>query len=218
MNPLKFWVPISIALHPQWWPGLIANSVRQWCIRQSDVYPPRWWWPIVRIYGGPDGQQSRTCYMTRIILSLFHKSTWYQVYLHIFHREDMDRDPHDHPFGFWTFPLWQGYYEDVFEHDENGVGCFKTVFVRRWRWHYRPATHTHRVVATETGAWPLWTLVIRESKKRDWGFWCHDARQPNQPHQSKRHHVPFPAYVYGGVDANNSGIDDVCPGAIRDKH
>lgn len=183
-----------------------ATGLRAWLIRQSDVYPPRWYWPVVRIYGGPDGQESRVCYMTRIIIGYQHRS-WKQLYIHIFHREDMDRDPHDHPFGFWTFPLWKGYWEEVFEHDEYGIGCFKMVWVAPWRWHFRPAEHSHRIVATGNGKWPLVTVVIRTKNERRWGFW---TRMNNGG--ARREHTPFREYVYEGVNANVPGPDASCPG------
>jgi hypothetical protein len=183
-------------------------------VRMSDVYPPRWWWPVVNIYGGPEGLLSRTIYMTRIIIGLQIR-TWRQIYIHIFHREDMDRDPHDHPFGFWTCPLNQGYYEEVYEHDAFNNGCWKTVHVPRWHWTYRPATHTHRVVSTDNGTWPLVTLVLREKNQRSWGFWCHSANPLNDRERARRHFVKHTTYGNFGIDqgqANVDGIDEACPG------
>lgn len=127
-----------------------------------------------------------TPYMTRVTLG--------RLRLHIFWRGDADPDPHDHPWGFWTFPL-QDYLEEVVMPDDEALG-FADVFgldpgvfvsqqvVKRFRLHYRPATHTHRVLGacreTTTAdspvrTWgltgrPLVTLVWRERESRDWGF------------------------------------------------
>lgn len=59
---------------------------------------------INRIYG-EDGAHE-TPYMTRAWLG--------RLRLHIFHRGDQDPDCHDHPWGFWTFPL-RSYMEEVLE-------------------------------------------------------------------------------------------------------
>jgi len=128
---------------------------------------------INRIYGA-DGDHE-TPYMTR---------AWFgRLRLHVFHRGDADPDCHDHPWGFWTFPL-RSYVEEVLEervetkwvpdrpvlsgYDRDGDPIWldhqtiggghqekRTYFERRlqiahaFRWHYRPATHTHRVL----GVW-----------------------------------------------------------------
>lgn len=208
-------VPVAILA----WATAKPGAWCEWYISMSDVYPPRWYWPIVRIYGGPDGQLARTCYMTRVLVG--PRTPWGQLYLHFFHREDMDRDPHDHPFDFWTLPLNQGYIEEVYEHDakrEPYVGCFKTVDVPRFRVAYRPATHTHRVVATSKGTWPLVTLVWRSPNKRKWGFWTHwqDDVIKNEDYQRglarMRFFTPYQDYVYQGRNANVEGVDISCPG------
>lgn len=59
---------------------------------------------INRIYGA-DGEHE-TPYMTR---------AWFgRLRFHLFHRGDADPDCHDHPWGFWTFPL-RSYVEEVLE-------------------------------------------------------------------------------------------------------
>ena len=55
---------------------------------------------IERIYGR---EETTTLYLLRVKLT--PKTRWGQLYLHIFHRGDQDRCPHDHPWDFWTFPL-----------------------------------------------------------------------------------------------------------------
>lgn len=145
---------------------------------------------------GDDG----TAYMTRYWIG--------RLRLHIFSRGDQDRDPHDHPWDFWTFPL-TSYVEEVIQadfannvrsHRSNWIshtGPYRRV-VRAFRLHYRPATHTHRVLGRAlmrrdkpgvpvcgVSGEPLWTtgkivtIVWRGSKGRSWGFlknrdgkWC----------------------------------------------
>lgn len=109
--------------------------------------------------------------------------------LHIFYRGDQDRDPHDHPWGFRTFPLTSYAEEVTVKHVDGGVEKEvvsyekHTNIVRAFRLHYRPATYLHRVRnrvrrqrnASNPDAWEdcpgkIYTLVWREGWKRDWGF------------------------------------------------
>ncbi len=39
---------------------------------------------------------------------------WGGVYVHFIYREDLDRDPHDHPWTFWSMVLRGGYTEEVY--------------------------------------------------------------------------------------------------------
>jgi len=125
--------------------------------------------------GKRDGQHS-TCYLTRIKLT--PKTWWGQLYFHVFHRGDLDRDFHDHPYDFWTFPLVT-YYEDVLDH---ATGRSTLNEVKAFRWHFRPAEYTHIQLGAVTGfksKVPLqdlfggWTATFlwRKPTRRMWGFW-----------------------------------------------
>lgn len=106
--------------------------------------------------------------------------------LHVFYRGDHDPDPHDHPWGFWTFPL-TSYIEEVTLVDHpTDLYPTELVTVAAWRLHYRPATYTHRVICrvprTVYGPGPfstgvdrrkIVTLVWREKTSRKWGFLKH---------------------------------------------
>lgn len=201
------------------------TSFKAWLIRMSNVYPQRWWWPVVRIYGGPEGQARRSLYLTRVLVT--PPTPWGQLYLHIFHRSDNDRDPHDHPFGFWTLPVNDSYIEEVYIHERlDGIPdgdpawdhahkpCFIEMLVPRLRWSWRPATHTHRVDRPASGKWPLITLIWRRPTERSWGFWCHDEsfRYPGMPPSRYRRFVPWKHYVWEGQHANVAGDDIMCPG------
>lgn len=91
----------------------------------------------------PDG----TPYMTRFWIG--------RLRLHIFHSGDLDADPHDHPWDFWTFPLTP-YVEEVTEawqdySNETYMTAKRRQVVPAWRWTFRPATHCHRVLGRFTG-------------------------------------------------------------------
>lgn len=149
-----------------------------------------------------DAGNSRTPYMTRIWVG--------RLRLHIFYRGDNDPDPHDHPWDFWTFPLTP-YVEEVTTPDGKGMSYMEALFcgprnyklrrqvVPAWRWSFRPATHTHRVIGAlagwQTHNWgsgaiidppvpiigngKIITIVWRGKGGRKWGFlrnrdgkWC----------------------------------------------
>ena len=114
---------------------------------------------ITRIYGRD--RMHSTCYLTRVKLT--PKTRWGQLYLHVFHRLDQDRDPHDHPYDFWTFPLVT-YTEEVLED-----GVVRKNRVRAFRWHFRPAEYTHRMLGGPDGK--AITFIWRKQTRRMWGFW-----------------------------------------------
>jgi hypothetical protein len=110
------------------------------------------------IYG--KDKEHATPYMTRYFIG--------RLRLHIFHRPDQDPDCHDHPWGFWTFPL-TSYIEEVavvekistrdgvkhigpadMRYEHNGVRTRRQA-VWAFQWTYRPATHCHRVLGRWSG-------------------------------------------------------------------
>lgn len=137
---------------------------------------------IKRVYGR-DGQHS-TCYLTRVKLTPLTR--WGQLYFHFFHRGDNDRDFHDHPYDFWTFPL-RTYYERVL--DIGGIqgqarvmGHPRLNAVKAFRWHHRYAEYSHIQLGAARwryadgkywnifGGWTA-TFVFHHSARRVWGFW-----------------------------------------------
>lgn len=143
---------------------------------------------------GRDGEHG-TPYMLRFGIG--------RLRFHIFYRGDHDPDPHDHPWAFWTFPL-TSYVEEVYtpisiDPELNGEmrASYRSnvQLVRRFRFHYRDATHTHRVLGRWNGKiclnddrpifepdyeeGKIFTVVWRTGKARKWGFlknrdgkWC----------------------------------------------
>jgi len=128
-----------------------------------------------------------TPYMTRI---RFGTPDGASLRLHMFHRGDADRDPHNHPWNFWTFPLTTYIEEETFS-DDIVINAKKRNIVRAWRWHYRPSSHLHRVLARgkeraimreqDDGGWLpgkqwqlvpgiAWTIIITGPKINAWGF------------------------------------------------
>jgi hypothetical protein len=81
------------------------------------------------------------------------------LYLHIFHRSDEDRELHDHPWTFISLMLWNGYYEVT----PKGRSLKLPGAIL-----YRPATWRHRVELRNDK--PSVSLVWVSQKSRTWGF------------------------------------------------
>lgn len=96
--------------------------------------------------------------------------------LHKFYRGDNDRAPHNHPWGFITFPL-SSYIEQRYEKGEY-LGRF---LIKAFRFHYRPATFEHIVMCRASDVYgsggdrcfaprPFYTIVLGANKSNEWGF------------------------------------------------
>lgn len=158
--------------------------------------------PWVHVRGGYDN----TLYLTRIFLMPYTR--WGQLLVHIFWRPDADQDPHDHPFDFWTCPIWaphgcwinrafrRGYNESVL----NKYGFMCQNFVKAYRWTFKPAAHTHRV--SVMNHFPVITIVWRKPRTRLWGFWVLNPglylsaeAQSLTPKRGNRFFVPWRTYI-----------------------
>lgn len=155
------------------------------------------------IYGR--AEEHDTPYMLRVWIG--------RLRLHVFYRGDQDKDCHDHPWDFWTFPF-TSYVEEVVEpsmakavqnseafiRDSKRVPGIHQQVVKAWRLHFRPSTHCHRVLGRFSGKYEggvpqvdqrkVVTLVVRSGVERKWGFlknrdgkWCW---------------TPWKDYVFGG--------------------
>jgi len=117
--------------------------------------------------------RQKTKYLSRLHLPRGYK-------LQVFHRGDEDPDPHDHPWDFWTFPL-VSYYEEVWSEDYVTARLTPRInFVRRGRWHYRPAEYRHRVLGRLPRPQPgvpqrILTIIRTSPERRQWGFWVPDG-------------------------------------------
>lgn len=84
-----------------------------------------------------------------------------KVFLHCFHRGDVEPYFHDHPWPFWSLILAGGYWE----HTAKGKRWYGPGSILR-----RPAHWQHRVELPEGQR--CWTIVWTGLKVRSWGFIC----------------------------------------------
>lgn len=92
------------------------------------------------------------------------------VYVHWIHEPDSDRDPHDHPWTFWSIILRGEYTERVWDRPHLGTAEYKG-YRRRWLQgtiHKMTQEKAHQIEEASSG---LVTLIIRGRRKRTWGFW-----------------------------------------------
>lgn len=85
------------------------------------------------------------------------KTPWFRVYLHYLICEAIPDHCHDHPWGFRTFILAGGYWEE----SNDGQVHWR----RPGNTFYRPATYKHKVWTKAAGSW---SLMIVGKKTRDW--------------------------------------------------
>lgn len=98
------------------------------------------------------------------------------VMLHRIVRPDQDRDPHDHPWDFWTLVLKGGYVEHIYHQPYKtrprnpGIDKPEAVVRMPGDRSFRPATHLHRIDSLPFG--DAWTLVMTKRREgHQWGFW-----------------------------------------------
>ena len=95
----------------------------------------------------------------------------FNVYLHLFLRDDDDRALHDHPWANLSIPL-EGEY---LEHTIRAGGIHVRTLRRPGRVKLRSARAAHRVelIPNDGGqASPCWTLFLTGPTVREWGFHC----------------------------------------------
>lgn len=96
----------------------------------------------------------------------------YKIFLHKLDAPNWHPQCHDHPWDFWAFIIWPGYWEKLDPKQKlknTGQHCGGNVYWRRpLTILYRPAASKHNVI-TPIGT-PNWSLVIVTPKKRGWGM------------------------------------------------
>lgn len=140
---------------------------------------------LVKIFSVRLIPQDGELYIRRIYLSPLWNWLPKRIFLHHIFMSDRDGAPHDHAFGFRTFPITNWYREIIQTNSfENWSGprhpIFKERILRVGQSAYNPATHIHRLILNK----PMWTLVIADKPSRNWGF-----------HDTWRGFVPWRKYL-----------------------
>jgi hypothetical protein len=93
------------------------------------------------------------------------QTPWCAFMMHWIYEADFDRDPHDHPWNFWSFVLRGGYIEHIYDSPDALV---RPQWWRRFSLHKMPVDKAHQIrsVVADTV-----TLVFTGRRQRVWGFW-----------------------------------------------
>lgn len=130
--------------------SLMASIVKMRCVTIRDRRPPD------NVIGGDDP------YLLRWYL--IPRNRFFNVYLHVFLRDDDDRAFHDHPWRSISLML-DGMVGEFFQAPDGEV--FRTLI--KGDIVCRSAEFSHRLVVLER---PAMTLFITGPRVREWGFHC----------------------------------------------
>lgn len=141
-------------------------------------------WNFMKWADIPDARDPKRVYLRR--LRIF-QTPWFALYLHWIFLPDDDRDPHDHPFTFWSWIVRGGYTERVWrifpgKHKADWVQGEKTW--KRFSLHKMSQAEAHMIEHLKPGTI---TLVWAGRKTRDWGFYPESGFVPWQQYNSAKH-------------------------------
>jgi hypothetical protein len=124
-------------------------------------------WAFLKWADIEDANDPNRVYLRRLRVL---QTPWFAWYIHWIYLSDKDRDPHDHPFAFWSFILRGGYEERLYP-IEPGVGLTDGHYhKRRWlpmSWHKMPQNLAHMI----TDLYPGTITMIFAGRKQEAGRW-----------------------------------------------
>lgn len=133
-------------------------------------------WALMRWSDVPDQTREGFVYLRRLRVL---QTPWFAVYVHWLYLPDGDRDPHDHPWSFWSLVLKGGYLEEFFSWQTGerrwcpDIGPSATKVWRRGSLHRMGVKAAHRIrLLTRT---PTVTLIVTGRRRQSWGFWTPDG-------------------------------------------
>lgn len=153
--------------------------------RTSQVSPR---WALWRWFEIPDRNNPEVVYLKRLRII---QTPWFAVYLHWIYLPDSDRDPHDHPWKFWSFILQGGYREFLWTSRYDREDNLLYHEVNDWdqySLHKMPIRYAHQIVSVEPGTV---TLIITGKRHRIWGFWTPEGWVPYNKYDKGAGPDPF---------------------------
>lgn len=125
----------------------------------------------------PNARDITEVYLRRLRIA---QTPWFALYLHFIYLPDEDRDPHDHPFTFWSLVVCGGYTERVWHRGRVAA----TYTHRRGSVHRMPRDAAHTITHLTS---PLVTLVFAGPKKQAWGFYTDAGFVPWQEYNRAKY-------------------------------
>lgn len=116
----------------------------------------------------------------------------FSVYLHHFHRPDMDEAPHNHPWKWaCSFILIGGYWEYRITHgDECGRSRWKGPLAFNW------ISHSIYHLVTQTRFRDTWTIFMVGPRVSSWGFLVPGRGHVEWREQFRERGIPVPGVTY----------------------
>lgn len=148
-------------------------------VKHRSVTSPRW--ALFKWFDIPDSRDQDYTYLRRLRIV---QTPWFAFLLHFIFVPDLDQDPHDHPWNFWSFVVRGGYTERFFEfvHDRN-FSHFRKRHLR-WSLHRMRVEHAHQI----DGISPrTCTLLFVGRRQRDWGFWMSEGFIPWKTYNQRKY-------------------------------
>jgi hypothetical protein len=132
-------------------------------------------WALFSIFDIPSQALPGFVYLRRLRIV---QTPWFGNYLHWIFTPDLDQDPHDHPWPFWTIVLRGGYDEcrwkirpccvqGSLEHAEFSIHRWK-----RFSIHKVDMDEAHQIFSIKPNTT---TLVFVGRRRREWGFYTPDG-------------------------------------------
>jgi hypothetical protein len=98
------------------------------------------------------------------------QTPWFAVYLHQIKKSDEEKDPHDHPWKFWSF-LLKGSYREWYIEPPSYLAMHRRTYKAGDLVHH-PAEDAHQLTLITP---EVWTLVFTSGRDRYWGYRLQDG-------------------------------------------
>jgi hypothetical protein len=108
--------------------------------------------------------QDGTDYLVRLRIV---QTPWFGIYLHDIHKDDGDRDPHNHPWSFLSFVVRGSYMERLYPDPIGAPNDYVLQTHMARSIHRMGRDSAHRIVDASHG---LKTLIMTGPRQSSWGF------------------------------------------------
>lgn len=147
-----------------------------------------WTWADI-----PDARNPAAVYLRRLRVV---QTPWFALYVHWIFKRDDDRDPHDHPFTFWSLILRGGYTERLFDIAPKKMRTFTSTVKtwRRWSLHQMSRRQAHMVIGLQPGTVTLLLCGPKDNQadpKNEWGFYTERGFVPWSEYDRATVNEPF---------------------------
>ena len=139
-------------------------------------------WAFLKWADIPDASNDKRVYLRRLRIV---QTPLFALYLHFIYLKDEDRDPHDHPFNFWSLILRGGYTERVWR-IAPGIDRDRLHFTQTWgrfSFHKMSMRESHMI---DTLKPHTTTLVFCGRKVKSWGFYPETGYVPYQQYVTEK--------------------------------